>query len=51
MRVYDIFKENLVDSSGVDVYLRGEPCVGMTLAAKLLADKLSDVYLHYAIAI
>lgn len=49
MRVYSILQEDLVDGSGVDMYLGGQPMVCLALTAQLVTDYLSYRYLHIAI--
>lgn len=51
MRVYSILQEDLVDGSGVDMNLGGQPMVCLALTAQLVTDYLSYRYLHIAICL
>ena len=46
MGIYDILEENLVDGSGVDMYLGCQPMVCLALAAEFIANKVTYMYLH-----
>ena len=49
VRVYRILQKDLVDGSGVDMYLGSQPMVCLALTAQLVTDYLSYRYLHIAI--